>query len=91
MELLETAAIAISGFLIKKYVFLESDMEAKKQRVFYLVSFLVIGVVFLAFGKDAAGMAAILMIEVNVLLGRKKGHLWVLLLMIPLTGIINGF
>ena len=90
LELLETAAIAISGFLIKKYVFLESDMEAKKQRVFYLVSFLVIGVVFLAFGKDAAGMAAILMIEVNVLLGRKKGHLWVLLLMIPLTGIING-
>lgn len=90
LELLETAAIAISGFLIKKYVCLESDMEAKKQRVFYLVSFLVIGVVFLAFGKDAAGMAAILMIEVNVLLGRKKGHLWVLLLMIPLTGIING-
>ena len=90
LELLETAAIAISGFLIKKYVFLESDMEVKKQRVFYLVSFLVIGVVFLAFGKDAAGMAAILMIEVNVLLGRKKGHLWVLLLMIPLTGIING-
>lgn len=90
LELLETAAIAISGFLIKKYVFLEPDMEAKKQRVFYLVSFLVIGVVFLAFGKDAAGMAAILMIEVNVLLGRKKGRLWVLLLMIPLTGIING-
>lgn len=90
LELLETAAIAISGFLIKKYVFLEPDMEVKKQRVFYLVSFLVIGVVFLAFGKDAAGMAAILMIEVNVLLGRKKGRLWVLLLMIPLTGIING-
>lgn len=90
LELLETATIAISGFLIKKYVFLEPDMEAKKQRVFYLFSFLVIGVVFLAFGKDAAGMAAILMIEVNVLLGRKKGRLWVLLLMIPLTGIING-
>lgn len=90
LELLETATIAISGFLIKKYVFLEPDMEAKKQRVFYLVSFLVIGVVFFAFGKDAAGMAAILMIEVNVLLGRKKGRLWVLLLMIPLTGIING-
>lgn len=90
LELLETATIAISGFLIKKYVFLEPDMEAKKQRVFYLVSFFVIGVVFLAFGKDAAGMAAILMIEVNVLLGRKKGRLWVLLLMIPLTGIING-
>lgn len=90
LEILETAAITVSGFLIKKYVFLEPDMEAEKQRFFYLVSFFVIGMVFLVFGKDAAGMAAILMIEVNVLLGRKKGRLWVLLLMIPLTGIING-
>ena len=30
LEILETAAITISGFLIKKYVFLEPDMEAKK-------------------------------------------------------------
>ena len=39
LEILETAAITISGFLIKKYVFLEPDMEAKKQRFFYLISF----------------------------------------------------
>ena len=54
LEILETAAIAVSGFLIKKYVFLEPDMEAKKQKFFYLVSFLLISVVFLIFGKDAA-------------------------------------
>lgn len=35
LELLETAAIAVSGFLIKKYIFLEPDMEYKKQRSFY--------------------------------------------------------
>jgi len=39
LNILETAAIAVSGFLIKKYVFLEPDMEEKKQRAFYVVSF----------------------------------------------------
>ncbi len=39
LEILETAAIAVSGFLIKKYIFLEPDMELKKQRIFYLISF----------------------------------------------------
>ena len=29
LEMLETAAIAVSGFLIKKYVFLEPNMEAE--------------------------------------------------------------
>lgn len=51
LELLETAAIAISGFLIKRYVFLEPDMEAKKQRIFYLVSFFLIGIMFWFSGK----------------------------------------
>lgn len=44
--MLETAAITVSGFLIKKYVFLEPDMEAEKQRAFYLLSLLVIGAAF---------------------------------------------
>lgn len=90
IEILETTAIAVFGFLIKKYVFLEPDMEAKKQRTFYWISFLVIGSVFFAYGKDVASLAAILMIELNIWLGRKKWRLWVLFLMIPLTGIING-
>lgn len=36
MEILETAAIAVSGFLIKRYVFLEPDMEAGKQTGGYI-------------------------------------------------------
>lgn len=39
LEILEVVAIAVSGFMIKKYVFLEPDMEAGKQRIFYCVSF----------------------------------------------------
>lgn len=90
IEIFEIVAITVGGFLIKKYVFLEPDLEGKKQRVFYWISAILIGVVFLIFGKDAASMAAIFLIELNVLLSRKKGRLWVLFLMVPLTGIING-
>lgn len=90
LEILETAAIAVSGFLIKRYVFLEPDMEAGKQRIFYCISFLLIGIVLLAFGKDAATMAALFMIGLNICLSRKEHRLRGLFLMIPFPGIING-
>lgn len=90
LEMLETATIAISGFLIKKYVFLEPDMEEKKQRIFYLASFLLIGIMFLIPGKDAAIMATLFMIGLNICLGRKKHRLRGLFLMIPFPGIISG-
>ena len=90
LEILETAAIAVSGFLIKKYIFLEPDMEEKKQRIFYCVSFFIIGIVFLALGKDAASMTALFMIALNACLGREQLKLYKLLLMMPFAGIING-
>ncbi|MCM1569802.1 MAG: HD-GYP domain-containing protein [Roseburia sp.] len=90
LEILETAAIVVSGFLIKKYIFLEPDMERKKQRIFYGASFFLIGVVFLILGKDAASLVALLMIGVNICLGRKEHKLRGLFLMIPFPGIING-
>ncbi len=90
LEILETAAITVSGFLIKKYVFLETDMEAEKQRIFYCVSFFLIGIVFWALGKDAATMAALFMIGLNICLGRKEHRLRGLISMIPFPGIING-
>lgn len=90
MGILETAAIAVCGFLIKKYVFLEPDMEGKKQRVYYGFSALIISVIYLLFGKDTASLTAVLLIGLNIWLGRKSHRLWVLLLMIPFIGIING-
>lgn len=90
LELLETAAITVGGFLIKKYVFLEPDMEPEKQRMFYLASFFVIGVVFLLLGKDAASLMALIMIGLNICLGRKNHRLRGLFQMIPFPGIING-
>lgn len=90
LEILETVSIAVSGFLIKRYVFLEPDMEAEKQRIFYLVSFFLISFMFLIFGKNAATMAALFMIGLNICLGRKEHRLWGLFLMIPFPGIISG-
>ncbi|MCM1256770.1 MAG: HD domain-containing protein [Roseburia sp.] len=91
LEVLETAAITIGGFLIKKYVFLEPDMETKKQRNFYIISFLLIGIMFFAFGKDIASLSALFMIELNICLSRDKHKLRSLFLLIPFLGIINGF
>ena len=88
--ILETAAVALSGFLAKKYVFFEPDMETRKQRIFYAISFFLIAGVFLAFGKDAAIIVTGVLIGLNICLGRKKHRLRGLFLMIPLMGIING-
>ena len=88
--ILETAAVTLSGFLAKKYVLLEPDMETKKMRIFYVISFFLIAGVFFAFGKDAAIVATGVLIGLNICLGRKKHRLLGLFLMIPLMGIING-
>lgn len=90
LEILEIATISVSGFLIKKYVFLEPDMEEKKQRVFYYASFFLIAIAFLAFRKDTASIAALFMIGINICLGRKEHRLQGLFSMIPFLGIING-
>lgn len=90
MGILETAAIAISGFLVKKYVFLEPDMEPEKQRVFYGIGSLLIAGVLFALGKDAASMAVLILIGLNICFGRKEHRLRGLFLMIPMMGMING-
>ena len=79
--ILETAAIAISSFLVKRCVFLEPDMETKKQRIFYAISFLLIAGVLFALGKDAASMTVMFLIGLNICLGRKTHRLRGLFLM----------
>ncbi|MCM1024020.1 MAG: HD-GYP domain-containing protein [Prevotella sp.] len=90
LDILETAAIVVSGFLIKKYIFLEPDMEPKKQRIFYLACFLLAGIALPTLGKDAASVAVLTMIGLNICFARKEHRLRGLLLMIPFPGIING-
>ncbi|MCM1328696.1 MAG: HD domain-containing protein [Ruminococcus sp.] len=90
LDILETAAIVASGFLIKKYIFLEPDLEPKKQRFFYLACSALAGIALLTLGKDAASIAALAVIGLNTCLARENHKLSGILMMIPLPGIING-
>ena len=88
--ILETSAIALIGLLVKKYVFLEPDMEEKKQYIFYGAGFLITAGIFFAFGKEAASIAVIALIGLNICLAREKRRFMGLLLMVPFLGIVNG-
>ena len=90
LGILETAALALSGLLIKKYVFLEPDMEPKVHRIFWGIGFLISVGVYIAFGKDAASVAVLILIGLSICLSRKKYRLPGILLMIPFMGIVNG-
>lgn len=90
INICEVTAIAITGFMIRKYVFLEPSLQQKKQRLFYIISAVVIALGYLFFGKDAAEMISLGMIGLNTFLGREKRRFLGLLLMIPFPGIING-
>lgn len=90
IDILEITSIAVCSFLMKKYVFLEPDMEPDKQRRFYGIGFLFIIVIFLVFGKDKADAAVLFLIGLNICLSRKKHRILGVLLMIPILGIING-
>ncbi len=88
--ILETAAVTVGGFMIKKYLFLEPDMENGRQQIYYGVSACVLLLIFFTLGKDAATIAALLLIGLNIILGRRGCRPWGLFLMLPVLGILNG-
>ena len=88
--ILEIVTIALSGFLAKKYVFLESDMETKKQRIFLGIGFVLIFCAFFIFGKDAASIVVLFLVGISICLGRKNYRLRGILLVIPIWAITNG-
>lgn len=90
LEIVETAAVAVSALLIKKYVFLEPDLKPGFRRVFYGCGAAVVCAVFVLFGKDAATSAVLLLTGLSVSLGRKTHRLRGLLMILPLPGIISG-
>lgn len=89
-DLLETVVVAISFFLMKKYIFLEKDMPKKYQQVFYLITAAVIAAVFLAFGKMPAEGVCAVAVGVNIVLSRKRPRKLAGLLMILALSLING-
>ena len=90
LGILETTALALSGLLIKKYVFLEPDMEPKIHRIIWTIGFLISSGVYVAFGKESASIAVLVFIGLSICISRKKYRLPGILLMIPFMGIVNG-
>ncbi|MCM1208915.1 MAG: cytochrome c1, partial [Ruminococcus sp.] len=89
-NILEVITIVIGIFLIERYVFLEPEMEARKQRLFYLVSIISVMAVFFFMGKDAATVVALVAGGLNIVLGRNVHRLSGFLLILPIPGILNG-
>lgn len=90
LNICEVAVITVTGFIIRKYVFLEPSLPRKKQQLFYIISAALIALCYFLLGKDAAELLALTLTGLNTVLGRKKYKLLGLLLMIPFPGIING-
>lgn len=89
-DILEIFIVYAGAFLIKKYVFLENDLELKKQKLFYLASLLLIFLVYIFSGKDYATLLVLLTVGVNISFARKTHRLRGFLLCVPIPGIIDG-
>lgn len=96
IALLETITIAVSGFLIKKYIFLEPDIEQEKQRKFYYLVFFISAGFFAVFVKNTeaaknwATIIVLLLIALNIFMGRKEHRVRGMALILAIMGIING-
>ena len=83
--------VTITLFMIHKYVFFEPDLGVRKQRILYVVSFLVGLIVMFVSNESNATLAIQLMVGINIFLARKKHRfLGFLVAFIPLAGIGNG-
>ena len=91
LDILYLLIVTIAFFMIRKYVFFESDLATKKQRIFYMITFLAALIVHFAFGGNYVPIAVSLIVGLNICLARKKHKfLGFLVALIPLLGIING-
>lgn len=89
-NILEVMTVVAGIFLIERYIFLEPEMDAPKQKLFYPVSIICIIAVFLFAGKDAATIAALAAGGLNIVRGRKEHRLRGFFLILPIPGILNG-
>ena len=83
--------ITVSFFMVRKYVFLEPDLAAKKQRIFNVISLLIGIIVTFVSNESNAILAIQLMVGINIFLARKRRKFrGFLVAFIPVAGIVNG-
>ena len=86
----EVLFIFTSVFLIERYVFLEAGLENRKQRLYYLISLILLVAVYTLFGKEASTYFTLFAGGLNIYLARKEHRIAGFLMIIPITGIVNG-
>ena len=80
----------IAVFLLRKYVFFEPELDVKKQRIFYVITWLIVLIVEFTIGNSATTGAIFLMGMINTFLARKKHRFLGMFVMFPLAGIVSG-
>ena len=82
------AFIALS--LCRRYVFLEKDLEGKKQQYFNLCSILLLVLCNIVLGNNLAQLCLVLIAGLNISFARKKHRIIGYYLILPIMGIVNG-
>ena len=92
LDILYLLIVTIAFYMVRKYVFFEPELDAKKQRIFYVITFLVALIVQFVLGDTYAPTAVSLMVGINLFMVRKQHKLvGFLVAVVPLAGIVNGF
>ncbi|NLL79909.1 MAG: response regulator [Clostridiales bacterium] len=89
-ELLEIFLVYIGIFLTERYVFLEQGLEPKKQRLFYVVSAVLVRLFYSLAGSEGATVLTLIVAGLNISLARTKHRVRGFFLVFPILGIING-
>lgn len=87
--LLQHILIYVAIYLVKKYIFLEPDLEKEKQRWYHIASILLIAISYV-FLKDNTVFILLLSAAICISWARKEHKIIGFFLIIPMIGLING-
>lgn len=88
-ELMELMVIYLGVNLIRKYVFLEPEMEKPKQKKYQIVSVAIILLSYIVLKADA-DIVALLATALNISLSRKHKRIGGFFIIFPIIGFLNG-
>ncbi len=89
VSILEIVFMYVTLIIIEKYIFLEPQMEERKQKIFYAITMPIV-IICCIFSEFAGQAVMVVSIVINVVLGRKKRKALGVLTAIWAMGIMNG-
>ena len=88
-ELMELLVIYVGVNLIKKYVFLEPEMEKSKKRIYQIISISLIFLSYIILKADAV-IVALFATALNISLSRKYKRVGGFFIIFPIIGFLDG-